>query len=82
MYFCLQDDSGKHKKAKGVNKYVVARISQNGYKDVLLNNKCLRNLINRIENKNYKIGNFEISKISLSCFDDKMCISCTMDMMN
>ena len=31
-----------NKKAKGVNRNVVARISHNEYKDVLLNNKCIR----------------------------------------
>ena len=30
------------KKAKGVNKNVVTTIIHNEYKDVLLNNKCIR----------------------------------------
>ena len=38
MYSFLVDDSGEHKKAKGVNKNVVATISHNEYNDVLLNN--------------------------------------------
>ena len=42
MYSFLVDDNSEHKEAKGVNKNVVATISHNGYKDVLLNNKCLR----------------------------------------
>ena len=33
-------DSSEYKKAKSVNKNVVATINQNEYKDVLLNNKC------------------------------------------
>ena len=37
MYSILVDDSNEHKKAKGVNKNVVATISHNEYKDVLLN---------------------------------------------
>ena len=41
MHSLLVDKSG-HKKAKGVNKDVVATISHNEYKDVLLNNKCIR----------------------------------------
>ena len=60
MYSFLVVDSSRHKKAKGVNKNAVARISHNEYKDVLLNNKCLRHSINRI------------NKISMSCFDDKI----------
>ena len=35
MYSYLADDNSKHKKAKGVNKNVVATISHNEYKDVL-----------------------------------------------
>ena len=38
----------EHKKAKAVNKNVVATISHNEYKDVLLNNnKCIRHSMNR-----------------------------------
>ena len=34
--------NNEHKKAKGVNKNVVATISHNEYKDKLLNKKCIR----------------------------------------
>ena len=64
-------DNGEHKKAKGVNRNV-ATISHNEYKDVLLNNKCLRLSMNRIQSKDNRIGTYEIIKISYSCFDDKM----------
>ena len=53
---------------------VVATISHNEYKDVLLNKKCLRHSMNRIQSKDHKIGTYEINKISLSCFDDKIYI--------
>ena len=42
MYSFLVEDNSKHKKAKGVNWNVVATISHNEFKDLLLNNKCLR----------------------------------------
>ena len=42
MYSDLVDDNSQHKKAKGINKNVVAAISHNEYKDVMLNKKCLR----------------------------------------
>ena len=42
MYSFLVDDNSEHKEAKGVNRTVVATISHNEYKDVLLNNKCLK----------------------------------------
>ena len=72
IYSYLVDDNSVHKKAKGVNKNVVATISHNEYKDVLLNKKCLRHLMNRIQSKYHDIGTYEINKIPLSCFDDKI----------
>ena len=35
-------DNNEHKKAIGMNKNIVATISDNEYKDVLLNKKCIR----------------------------------------
>ena len=55
-----------------MNKNVVATTGHNEYKDVLLNNKCIRHSINRIQSKDHRKGTYEISKISLSCFDDKI----------
>ena len=51
MYSYLANDNSEHKKAKVVNRNVVAAISHNEYKDVLLNKKCLRHSINRIQSK-------------------------------
>ena len=34
--------------------------------------KCLRHSINRNQSKDHRIGIYEIKKISLSCFDDKI----------
>ena len=42
MYSFLGEDNSEHKKTKPVNRNVVATIGHNEYKDVLLNNKCLR----------------------------------------
>ena len=72
MHSFLVDDSSKHKKARGVNKNVVATIRHGEYKDVFLNEKCFRHLMNRIQSKDNRIGTY--SKISLSCFNDKICI--------
>ena len=72
--YSLLVDNSKHKKAKGVNKNVVAAINHNEYKDVLLHNNCIRHSMNRIQNKDDIIGTYEINEISLSCFDDKMYI--------
>ena len=65
MYSFLVDDNSEHKKAKGVNKNVAAAISHNEYEDILLNNKCLRHSMNRIQSKDHRLGTYEINKIVL-----------------
>ena len=55
MYLFLVDDSKEHKKTTRVNKNVVATVSHGEYKDVLLNKKCLRYLMNRMQRKNQLI---------------------------
>ena len=56
MYSFLVNDSYEHKKGNYVNKNVVATISYNKYKDCVLNNNCLKHLINKIQSKIHKIG--------------------------
>ena len=63
----LADNKSEHKKAMGVNKNVADTISHNECKDVLLNNKCLRHWMNRIQSK-------ELTKSTRFCFDDKIYI--------
>ena len=72
MYSLLVDDNSEHNKAKRVNRNFAAKISHNEYKDVLLNNKCLRHSMNIIQSKDQRIGTYEICKISSSCFDDNL----------
>ena len=69
MYWFLVDSNSENKKAKDVNRNVVATRNYNEYKCVLLNNKCLKHSINRIQSKNGRIGTYEI--FSLPCFKDK-----------
>ena len=73
MYSFLVDNNN-HKKVKGVNKNVVQTIPHNEYKGILLNKKCLRHSMKRIQSKVHKIRTYEINKISLFCFDDKIYI--------
>ena len=56
MYSYLADHNSEHKKAKGVNRNVVATLSHNRCKDVLMNKKCLRHSITRIQSKDHSIG--------------------------
>ena len=61
MYSYLVNDNSEHKKAKGVNRNVVATKSHSEYRDVLLNKKYLRHSINSIQSKDHKIGTYEIN---------------------
>ena len=56
--------NSQHKKGKGVNRNVVATISHNEYKYALLNNKCTRHSMNRIQSKDHTIGISEINETS------------------
>ena len=40
--------------------------------NVLLNNKSVRHSMNNFQSKDHRIGTYEIKKISLSCFDNKI----------
>ena len=73
-YSFLVDDNGEHKKTKGRNWNVAGTIIHNEYKDILLNNKCIRHSMHRIQSKDYKTATFEINKISLSYFNEKIYI--------
>ena len=55
-----------------MNKNVAENITHNEYKDVLLNPKYLKHSMNRIQNKNHRLGTYKINKISLSWFDNKI----------
>ena len=74
MYPFLVDNSIEHIKVKSVNKNVVATITHNEYKNILLNKKRLRHLMDNIQSKNYRIGTYEINITFLSWFDDKIYI--------
>ena len=51
-----------YKKAKGVNKNVVATIIPNEYKDVLLNNKCIRHSMNKFKGKTIEYERMKSTK--------------------
>ena len=41
----------------------------------LFNKKVMRHRITKIQVKKHKVGTYEIEKISLLCFDDKLSVS-------
>ena len=57
---------------KRVIKNVVATISHDEFRGVLVNEKCFRHSMNRTQSKCHRKETCEINKISLSCFDDKI----------
>ena len=61
MCSILVDGNSEHKKAKDMNRNIAATTSHNKYNDVLFNNKCLRNSMNRIKSKDHGIGTYEIN---------------------
>ena len=63
-------DNNEHKKAKVLNKNIIAIVIHNEYKDVLLNTKCNRHSMIRTQ----RLRTYEINKVSLFTFDDKIYI--------
>ena len=70
MYWLLVDNSSEQKKVKGVNKDV----ERMRHSDIKMFCWMINVSMNRIQNKNYRIGTYEINKNYLSCFDDKIYI--------
>ena len=64
MYFLVDVDGRKNKKAKGGNKNVAKNIRHKKFVDVFFNKK-------RIQSKLHRIGTYDVSKFFLSSFDDK-----------
>ena len=71
MYSLIAVDGGKIKKAKGVSKNSVKNRNEE-YINVLFNNKMMRHKMKRIQSKLHRIGTYDVCKISLSYFDDKI----------
>ena len=67
MYSMKKIDGKESNTAKGVS--IATEFDK--FKDVLFNEKIIRDKIKRIQSKKHKLGTYEISKISLSCFDNK-----------
>ena len=53
MYLFLTADNSEHKKAKGMDKNVVEKTTHNEQKYALLNKKCLKHSLNRIQSENH-----------------------------
>ena len=72
MYSYLKDTDECGKTAKGIKKNVIKKgIKHENYKCVLLNSKQVHYKMKTIRRQRHQLGSYEITKISLSCFDDK-----------
>ena len=67
MYSVKKIDGKEINTAKGVS--IATEFDK--FEDVLFNKKIIRQKMKRIQSKKYKLGTYEIDKISLLCFDDK-----------
>ena len=68
--YCMKNIDGKESNtAKGVNNIGT---EFNEFKDTLFNKKVLRHKMRRNQGKKHKMGTYQINKISLLCFDDKI----------
>ena len=68
----IKDVVGKENTTgKEINSAVVENIKHEKNIDVLFNEKIMRHKMKRIQSKLHRIGTYDVSKISLFCFDDK-----------
>ena len=67
MYSIISVYDEEVTKETGVNK----KIRHKEFVDALFNNNVIRYNMKRIQSTLYRIGTYDVCKISLSCFDDK-----------
>ena len=75
MYSYIKNDEKGGKTAKGIKNNVIENYIKHGdYKNVLLNNKQLHHKMKTMRSQKHQLRSYEINKVSLSCFDDKLYI--------
>ena len=70
MYSMKKIDSKECKTAKDVS--IATEFDK--LKDVVFNEKIIKQKMKRIQSKKHKLGTYEIDKISLPCFEKKICV--------
>ena len=72
MYSYIKDNEKGGKTAKGIKKNIIKNnINHLNYKETLFNNDQMMHKMKTIRSENHQLGSYEITKVSLSCFDDK-----------
>ena len=75
MYSYVKDNEKGGKTAKGIKKNVINNnIRHEDYKRTLLNEEQMHHKMKTIRSQRHQLGSYEINKVSLSCFDDKLSI--------
>ena len=73
MYSYQKDNNKQERTAKGIKKVVIKKdLTHENYKQTLLENKQMYHKMKTIRSIKHKLGSYEINKVSLSCFDDKI----------
>ena len=72
MYSYMKDNQKGGKTAKGIKKSVIKNeITHDNYKNILLSREQMYHKMKTIRSEKHQLGSYEITKVSLSCFDDK-----------
>ena len=75
MYSYVKDNEKGGRTAKGIKKNVIKNnMKHEDYKNTLINNEQMHRKIKTIRSQRHQLGSYEINKVSLSCFDDKLYI--------
>ena len=67
MYSLITIDDVEKIRAKGIN----TKLKHGEFVDVLDNKKIIRHNMKRIQSKRHRLGTYNVSKVFLSCLDDK-----------
>ena len=72
MYSYVKDNEKGGRTAKGIKKNIIKNNTKHeDYKNTLINNEQMHHKMKTIRSQRHQLGSYEISKVSLSCFDDK-----------
>ena len=75
MYSYGKDNDQESQTAKGVKMQTKKKdLKHDNYRNTLFNNQQLYHRMRSIRSVNHEIGSYEINKVPLSCFDDKIYI--------
>ena len=72
IYALVDVNGDENKKKKRDNKIAVKNTKHEEFVDVLFNKEVIRHKIKRIQSKLYRIGTYDVCKISLTWYDDEM----------